>query len=252
MVAYAASYELTFSICLFYNSNIQELADQERQSIMEIEDYIRMYRDDIRPTARYASFDYCYNYFQQFRESGAVCRLCQPEVMQMSCLQLAFYLASWGMLRGSTTLLQKSAKYYEKLITQVADFDPRIWDIDIPKYNSNEVIQLLIECDKMITQSIMHHADPNDSWPTATLTTKIMLGIFGNIPAFDMYFIRFFGTRNINKRNLIRLYDYYMMHQQSIDKQAIYTIDFTTSRATHRKYPKAKIVDMIGFIGGKQ
>jgi len=28
----------------------------------------------LKPTERYASFDYCFNYFQSFRESGTVTR----------------------------------------------------------------------------------------------------------------------------------------------------------------------------------
>ena len=50
------------------------------------------------PTGRYASFDYCFNYFQSFRTYPA--ELTSPGNLELSCLQLGFYLASWGMLRG--------------------------------------------------------------------------------------------------------------------------------------------------------
>ena len=53
-----------------------------------------------KPNERYTSFDYCYNYFQAFRESGEVSALATPTNIQVSCLQLGFYLASWGMLPG--------------------------------------------------------------------------------------------------------------------------------------------------------
>jgi hypothetical protein len=36
--------------------------------------------------------------------------------LHMFCLQLGFYLASWGMLRGSSTLLCKSTRHYEPVI----------------------------------------------------------------------------------------------------------------------------------------
>lgn len=43
--------------------------------------------------ARYASFDYCFNYFQSFR--GRASELISEENLEHSCLQLGFYLASW-------------------------------------------------------------------------------------------------------------------------------------------------------------
>lgn len=37
--------------------------------------------------------------------------------MEVSCLHLGFYLASWGMLRGSSDLLQRSARHLVPLMT---------------------------------------------------------------------------------------------------------------------------------------
>ncbi|EKM28037.1 hypothetical protein VCHENC02_6024, partial [Vibrio harveyi] len=36
--------------------------------------------------------------------------------MEKSCLALGFYLASWGMFRGSSFMLEKSAKNFENLV----------------------------------------------------------------------------------------------------------------------------------------
>jgi hypothetical protein len=89
---------------------------------MELEANLRQYLDGAsatnghKPDARYTSFDYCFNYFQSFRESGTLASLATPENVQISCLHLGFYLASWGMLRGSAELLQKSARHYVPVI----------------------------------------------------------------------------------------------------------------------------------------
>ncbi len=48
------------------------------------------------PTGRYASFDYCFNYFQSFRTRPG--ELVSPANLEQSCLQLGFYLASWGII----------------------------------------------------------------------------------------------------------------------------------------------------------
>jgi hypothetical protein len=87
----------------------------------DIEGNIRRYLGDRNPTARYASFDYCFNYFQAFRERDDVKSIAADDHRQLSCLQLGFYLASWGMLRGSTDLLQRSVKHLVPLIETIAD-----------------------------------------------------------------------------------------------------------------------------------
>jgi len=75
------------------------------------------------PTDRYASFDFCYHYFRRSSSRDLL------HDMEKSCLVIGFYLASWGMLRGSSFLLNKSAKYYEPLIEYIANLDEEIWDI---------------------------------------------------------------------------------------------------------------------------
>jgi len=54
--------------------------------------------NNISNTDRYTSFDYCYNYFRQPSKEILA-------DMEKSCLVIGFYLASWGMLRGSSFLL---------------------------------------------------------------------------------------------------------------------------------------------------
>lgn len=77
---------------------------------MDIKENIKEYMKDRGPDKRYASFDYCYNYFQEFYENNNTKALASKENIQMSCLHIGFCLASWGMLRGSSFLLQKSVE----------------------------------------------------------------------------------------------------------------------------------------------
>jgi hypothetical protein len=71
------------------------------------------------PCERYASFDYCYNYFQSFHDHTSFRDICSESNIVESCLQLGFYLASWGMLRGSSFLLQKSAAFYKQVLVNI-------------------------------------------------------------------------------------------------------------------------------------
>jgi len=64
---------------------------------------------------RYASFDYCYNYFQSFYENGDIKAIAFVENIQLSCLELGFFLASWSMFRGSSFLIEKILNILRKL-----------------------------------------------------------------------------------------------------------------------------------------
>lgn len=208
-----------------------------------IEEYEK-YRD---PEKRYASFDYCYNYFMEFYEKGDISSMASSQNIQMSCLQLGFYLASWGMLRGSSFLLQKSVKHYEDLIKAISKLDKIYWEIDLDRYSDGNIKQLLTLYDTIVE----HLGDNDEEEASVTLTTKIMLGVFGNIPAFDDNFCKGFKVSKYMSSSLLkRIANYYRDNKDEIDKQRIRTLDFQTGAETYRYYTKAKIVDMVGFIEG--
>ena len=213
---------------------------------MNIPNNISNYLRDRNPELRYASFDYCYNYFKSFHENGEVEELASKVNIQMSCLQLGFYLASWGMFRGSTFLLKKSFKHFEALVKEIASMDKLLWEIDIDSYSNNN-IDLIINSKYKIRNKL----GDSSEYASDTLISKIMLGVFGNVPAFDQNFCTGFGmSKSLIKNNLLTLRDYYKDYRNEIDGQRIRTIDFETGEETDRFYTKAKIIDMVGFVEG--
>lgn len=122
---------------------------------------------------RYSSFDYCYNYFLTTNDLKID--------LEKSCLVLGFYLASWGMFRGSSFLLQKSAKCFQPIVEYIACLDKDTWRIDVDNYtdqNIDKIIQIYFGLKKaLITEG---NAD-------LTLITKIMLGVFGFIPRRELW-----------------------------------------------------------------
>ena len=52
------------------------------------------------------------------------------------------------------------------------------------------------------------------------------------------------------KRSLLRIAEFYEKNKALIDNARIYTFDCAEDQPTHRKYSKAEIIDMIGFIEG--
>ena len=217
---------------------------------------LNLFHKECTPIHRYASFDYCFNYFQE-----STAELLEADI-EKSCLELAFYLASWGMLRGSSFLLQKSVKHYEpliKYIIQLKKDNHNIWNIDAHNYNNNS-IQTILEVYKNITSLIMGN---DKSKRHLVLTTKIMLGVFGCVPAFDQYFTNTFreicknfhgknGFRSVNKNNLKHIKNFYEANKEVIEilRNKIHTLDFNTGDFTQRKYTRAKIIDMYGFAKG--
>ena len=63
---------------------------------IDIDANLRTFMGQRAPQRRYTSFDYCFNYFQDYREQHRVAEMAAGENMQLSCLHLGFYLASWG------------------------------------------------------------------------------------------------------------------------------------------------------------
>jgi len=216
---------------------------------LDIERNIRLFVEGggqnmgLLPTERYASFDYCFNYFQHFRDKGMIEELAEPENIQISCLHLCFYLASWGMLRGSSSLLQKSIKFFEPLIKYIVSAPRELWEIDAGQY-SQSIMKLLMDCRRNIGMAL------TPCGATDTLATKIMLGVFGNVPAFDSAFKLGFGVSTFGWSALSKIQQFYIENQEEVDKYRLPTIDYDTGRSTSRLYTRAKVIDMIFFIEG--
>jgi hypothetical protein len=211
---------------------------------------------------RYASFDYCFNYFQSFRHR--LKELAKEKHLQVGCLHLGFFLASWGMFRMSGKLGQEvSGWHFRKLIKEISTWNDRsplgeIWNIDVNRYDEPGKIECLLKCFKKIRRLVLPKGQKNDR----ILVTKVMLGIFGCVPAFDGFFTDTFGRlfrkkgcafSTFSKDALKKIGKFYGDHDTTINRLAreTRTIDFQTGNQTDRRYTKAKIVDMIGFQKGR-
>src|ERR1035437_1937948 len=97
---------------------------------VDIEANLQAYRRHGSPESRYASFDYCYNYFQDARDAVETDRLADEDRRLLSCLQLGFYLASWGMMRGSGDLLQRSMRRLIPVVETIIDEPAATWTLD--------------------------------------------------------------------------------------------------------------------------
>ena len=215
----------------------------------DLEEIVEKFKSNyyFTPEHRYASFDYCYNYFLETKDL--------TKDIEKSCLVLGFYLASWGMFRGSSFLLEKSVKHFEDTIKYIAEIRKSVCKIDVNNYSKNNISKIIEIYSKI--KSILINEDNAH----LTLVTKILLGVFGFVPAFDNYFCDTFrdidkdekyGFRVLNEDSLNFIKRFYEANKDSIDKlsEQTFTIDFKNGGKTSINYTKAKIIDMYGFTIG--
>jgi hypothetical protein len=209
---------------------------------MNIDHHPKSYLAARKPTSRYTSFDYCFNYYQTHREEGALPELLRGDALQLSCLHLGFYLASWGMLRGSSDLLQRSVRHLIPLVKVIATSSPEVWEIDANTYGDG-TCPVVFDAARRIRAAL-----PNGA--SDILVTKIMLGTFGCVPAFDTYFKKGFGVSTFGPTALREVGQFYDANAKVIDRNRVRTLDFASGRFTKRRYTRAKVIDMIFFTAG--
>lgn len=217
---------------------------------------------------RYASFDYCYNHFYKMEELVD---------LEKSCAILWSYLSSWGMMRGSTLILKQNYHFLKCVVNYIACSGKKhkeYWEIDFPYSDDDIIILTKIYGDiknRLNFAPLGEFAQSrgkNNREATNTLITKIMLGVFGTIPAFDNYVAKFFnyfvprgeGKTAIQNRgvdentceiiNGIEDIEGFPNLDNLISSGKFDAINFD-GEGPKRKYTKAKLIDMYAFTVGQ-
>lgn len=190
---------------------------------------------------RYRSWEHCYGYFRRVRAREITLD------RDRAAIELGFYLASWGMYRGSGFLLQFAYTVHRPVIDLI--FEPRfdeLWNTDFGlNLADGQLIPIVRDLIKGISTAYLPFASANDSEPpTDTLITKVILGTLGTLPACDRYFIDGFKTEGnqysrVNDKFIGRLLDFCLrrgdeLHQERAKIMAKSGIS----------YPIMKLVDM--------
>lgn len=131
------------------------------------------------PDHRSHSWQHCYAFFQNAGQAGL------SNQRDHAALHLGFYLASWGMYRGSSFLLKNSYTVHREIIELLAT--PKsalLWDSDIVVEDKAQRVQEILEVGNAIKLAYHRFGKATD-----TLVTKILLGTTACIPACDRYFI---------------------------------------------------------------
>ncbi len=208
---------------------------------MKIQPVIRRYIDQIVRDEfhRYRSWDHCHHAFAE------------SEKNERHALELAFYLASWGMYRGSGGLLQKNHLIHRGAVDILFSNE---WTT-LKCSQENEVTKNHIDKIISLKQKLSAHyqaipftrsgSEEKAISPTDTLLSKIMLGSFGCVPAYDRYFVtglKIIGMqyRNFDAASLRELFDFADKNYQEV-KIAQQNVQDKAGRY----YPVMKILDMF-------
>lgn len=221
------------------------------EAIDELINAAQTFYDDARANenGRSRSWEHCYRVFRDARTDPS------PDCDYLS-LHLAFYLASWGMYRGSCFLLQKDYKVLSPIVEEILkpEYD-RLFGLACADLRNDDVRGQL----KELYDYIENHFYPIREevkgrvvgYPVSPiLITKILLGTLGCVPAYDTFFekgVRHLGLKekNYNEDSLLELAKFYEAHNDRLEeaRRGMRTDDLI--------YPQMKLLDMgfwqIGF-----
>ena len=221
------------------------------EAIDELINAAQTFYDDARANenGRSRSWEHCYRVFRDARTDPS------PDYDYLS-LHLAFYLASWGMYRGSSFLLQKDYKVLLPVVEEILkpEYDC-LFGLACTDVRNDDVRAQLKELYKRIAA----HFDPIreqvaghkvETPVSQVLITKILLGTLGCVPAYDRFFgigAKYLGLEKdtYQEKSLRELADFYEAHNDRLEeaRRGMQCEDLT--------YPQMKLLDMgfwqVGF-----
>ena len=199
---------------------------------------------------RSQSYDHCFNYFADTADIEAD--------LEKSCAVLGFYLASWGMYRGSSFLLRRTnSSDLIHAVRVINERRPELSKIDLDDYTP-ENIEAILDTYRRLKDALQIGRERH-----ITLVTKIMVATLGCIPAFDQYFSegfrRVLGDRarvpshRLTADSLNILAAFYRANRNDIDTlhNESRTVAFGSDSVTMHKLSRAKIIDMFCFDLGR-
>ena len=198
---------------------------------------------------RSRSWEHCYRVFRDARTDPS------PDCDYLS-LHLAFYLASWGMYRGSSFLLQKDYRVLvpivEKILKSEYDCLFGVACADLRESEVQDRLEKLYKCiakyfgpirDEIAGRKVASSVSP-------VLITKILMGTLGCVPAYDRFFQDGVATYKVTRReyspeSVLRLVDFYEEHNDRLEEAR------RGMRVGDLIYPQMKVLDMgfwqVGF-----
>ena len=194
------------------------------EAIDELIDAAQTFYDDARTreNGRSRSWEHCYRVFRDARTDPS------PDCDYLS-LHLAFYLASWGMYRGSSFLLQKDYKVLSPIVEKILkpEYDC-LFGVACADLREPGVQEQLTNARNYIANHFGPIRDEvaGREVPTPVspvLITKILMGTLGCVPAYDRFFQDGVATYKVTTqeyslKSVLRLVDFYEVHNDRLEE----------------------------------
>ena len=198
---------------------------------------------------RYRSWEHCYNYFRQSTPEQIAANRDQ------AALQLGFYLASWGMYRGSSFLLQHAYTAHLGVIAQLAA--PRfamLWTQEFGACDDDSRhVPIIIDLVHAVREAYRPFAPPAESRQASdTLVTKVILGTMGCLPACDRYFITGFKSAGFRYSCLDHNFLKRVLQFCADNRRALREQQVSIEQSGGIRYPIMKLVDMYFWQIGSE
>ena len=194
---------------------------------------------------RYKSWEHCFLYFSQDIDKID---------KEIACLHLSFYLASWGMYRGSSFLLWQDYLIHHKVVEEILKYK-HLQNIDFNYFNAEDKnFEDIFKLSEFIENWYPDNIKDIPEKPkkginvTDTLLTKILLGTLGCIPAYDRFFKDGLKTKNIQPytklsgKSFLEVVKFYQENKNDFLK-----VQKSIEEKVGVKYPIMKLVDMYFF-----
>ena len=156
---------------------------------------------------------------------------------------LGFFLASWGMYRGSYFLLKDYTYTIHKNVIE------KIWEertLLRKQFLEDEDIEPLFSL-KEILEKYYSSKKATKTKPSQVLISKIIMGVSGLVPAYDRNVVKALNKRNLyqtfNEKSYKQLHELYKQNKK----------EFATLTAKkYKQYPPMKFLDILLWEGGKK
>ena len=221
------------------------------EAIDELISAAQTFYDDARANenGRSRSWEHCYRVFRDARNDPS------PDYDYLS-LHLAFYLASWGMYRGSCFILQKDYKVHTPIVEEILKpeydclFGLACADLRKPEVQTTlkTVYDNIANYFDRIRKEVAGHEVASPVSPI--LITKILMGTLGCVPAYDRFFQDGVATYKVTTaeyslESVRKLAKFYEAHNDRLEEARL------GMRTEDLVYPQMKLLDMgfwqVGF-----
>lgn len=191
-------------------------------------------------------FDFLYDRIHGFQD---ISQAASKKELRLTALTFSTYLSHWGMFRGSSNLKDTNTLFFEHLITKLIGKKGIL--LPISEYSFNDFENQHRADVKLVIEDIKNLLYKNGVSPTSTLISKMIMGILGNIPAYDTEFTK--GLKKLKEYN--KFQGSVTFGVNSIQTLAQFSKKYTwPSKMTiaNNDVPMGKLVDMAIFQYGKK